>query len=557
MTYGSLFAGIGGIDLGMDAAGFECRWQVEKDEDCCKVLAKHWPNVKRYGDITQIETDELERVDAIVGGFPCQDLSQAGKRKGFHHEDGTATRSGLWFEFARIVGALRPRYVLAENVPGLLTQPGAMGAVLGELARLGYVGSWRCLRASEFGASHLRKRVFIVAYSMRKGSSPVEDFQPHQRARPDDSVSAPGRKLADSSEGSGTGIDQSAGNGREDSGGGSGQLADAEQQSRRAEQFDGAREREDCAAFHGSVLGVESAGDGLADGPSGGRGELRDSPRRDGQLDGSGEVLADTERPRSGRGFRESHTQQNGDGTEGGGSELANAECSERWTHIEHEQPEGRRQQEAGGIAGDSTAMADPGSGQLSEPWRGSEGRAGLGSAGAVLPDLYRISCNCGYTFVGILADPCPGCRRHQSGHTNEVQPSDQRGAIITTDWDGDDVPDTSIARLPDAEQSELPGTQRHEERRTVTELCGAFAPGPNDPRWATILAERPDLAPALESPVRGVAHGLPDWMDRAMSRRTKRLSRLGNAVVWQCAYWMAMGIRAHAESIRNGGGAA
>ena len=270
MTYGSLFAGIGGIDLGMDAAGFECRWQVEKDEDCCRVLAKHWPNVKRYGDITQIETDELERVDAIVGGFPCQDLSQAGKRKGFHHEDGTATRSGLWFEFARIVGALRPRYVLAENVPGLLTQPGAMAAVLGELARLGYVGSWRCLRASEFGASHLRKRVFIVAYSMRKG------------------------ELADS--------------------------------------------------------GEQGPSDELADSPSGGRGELRESPWRDGQPDGSGEVLADAERPRRGRGFRESHAQQNGDGTEGGGSELANAECSERWTHIEHEQREGRGQQEAGAL---------------------------------------------------------------------------------------------------------------------------------------------------------------------------------------------------------------
>jgi len=162
MTFGSLFSGIGGIDLGLERAGHQCRWQVEIDEFCRKVLRKHWPEVPRFRDITKIEGRELERVDLICGGFPSQDLSQAGKRAGIE-----GSRSGLWFEFARIVGILRPRYVLIENVPGLLDYR-AMPRVVGELARLGYVGSWLSLRASQFGASHLRKRVFIVAHDTRQ-----------------------------------------------------------------------------------------------------------------------------------------------------------------------------------------------------------------------------------------------------------------------------------------------------------------------------------------------------------------------------------------------------
>lgn len=157
MTFGSLFTGIGGIDLGLERAGMECLWQVENDQDCIKNLKRHWPKVKRYGDIRTIRGTDLDPIDLIAGGFPCQDLSHAGKRTGIE-----GTRSGLWFEFARLVGELGPRYVLIENVPGLLVHD-AMRRVIGELARLGYVGCWRSLRAAEFGASHLRKRVFIVA----------------------------------------------------------------------------------------------------------------------------------------------------------------------------------------------------------------------------------------------------------------------------------------------------------------------------------------------------------------------------------------------------------
>lgn len=133
-TFGSLFAGIGGFDLGLERAGMECRWQIEIDPFCVKVLARHWPEVKRYANIRNVAGTELEPVDLMCGGFPCQDLSQAGKRAGIK-----GSRSGLWFEFARLIGVLRPRYVLIENVPGLLV-PDAMRRVVGELARLGVCG---------------------------------------------------------------------------------------------------------------------------------------------------------------------------------------------------------------------------------------------------------------------------------------------------------------------------------------------------------------------------------------------------------------------------------
>ena len=125
-TFGSLFAGIGGIDLGLERAGWECKWQVEIDDYCQRVLAKHWPDVPRFGDITSLDGSELAPVDMIVGGFPCQDLSVAGKREGIKGD-----RSGLFFELARLLRVVRPRYVLLENVPGLLARPEWMGAVLG------------------------------------------------------------------------------------------------------------------------------------------------------------------------------------------------------------------------------------------------------------------------------------------------------------------------------------------------------------------------------------------------------------------------------------------
>ena len=162
-TFGSLFAGIGGLDLGLERAGMHCTWQVETNDYCNRVLERHWPNVRRYGDVRECGRHNLEPVDLICGGFPCQDVSHAGKRKGLKE----GTRTGLWYEFARIIRELRPRWVLAENVPGLLSTDSGrgMGAVLGDLAACGCDAEWDCIPAAAFGAPHLRYRVFIVAHT--------------------------------------------------------------------------------------------------------------------------------------------------------------------------------------------------------------------------------------------------------------------------------------------------------------------------------------------------------------------------------------------------------
>src|SRR4051812_1350475 len=117
-TFGSLFAGIGGIDLGLERAGWRGRWQVEYEPFCQRVLAKHWPDVTRYGDIHVVDWSRVEPVDLIAGGFPCQPWSSAGSRRGLDDD------RWLWPEFERAVRHLRPRYVLVENVPGLLVGGG-------------------------------------------------------------------------------------------------------------------------------------------------------------------------------------------------------------------------------------------------------------------------------------------------------------------------------------------------------------------------------------------------------------------------------------------------
>jgi DNA (cytosine-5)-methyltransferase 1 len=166
-TFGSLFAGIGGIDLGLERAGWSCRWQVEWDPFCQHVLAHHWPDVPRYGDITAVDWATVEPVDLIAGGFPCQPWSMAGKRRG------TEDDRWLWPEFERTIRELGPRYVLVENVPGLLAGRGGMGAVLGGLASLGYDAEWDCIPASAVGAPHRRDRVWIVAHAYRGGRGEV------------------------------------------------------------------------------------------------------------------------------------------------------------------------------------------------------------------------------------------------------------------------------------------------------------------------------------------------------------------------------------------------
>lgn len=186
MNVGSLFSGIGGFDLGFERAGMRVSWQVELDPYCRAVLARHFPDAARFADVREVGAGELDPVDLICGGFPCQDLSSAGKGAGI---DGA--RSGLWSEFARIVRELRPRYVVVENVPALLTGRGKrwdrapVGRVLGDLAEARYDAEWACLSAREFGAPHLRKRVWIVAYPARdaEAGAAAESRPERQRAR--------------------------------------------------------------------------------------------------------------------------------------------------------------------------------------------------------------------------------------------------------------------------------------------------------------------------------------------------------------------------------------
>lgn len=158
-----LFSGIGGFSLGLErTGGFETVAFCEIEEFPRRVLAKHWPNVRQYEDVRELTADTLRRdgisVDVICGGFPCQDISLAGKGEGLEGE-----RSGLWSEICRLTGELRPKFVLVENVSALLGR--GLGRVLGDLAALGYDAEWHCIPASAVGAPHRRDRIWIVAHS--------------------------------------------------------------------------------------------------------------------------------------------------------------------------------------------------------------------------------------------------------------------------------------------------------------------------------------------------------------------------------------------------------
>ena len=156
-----LFSGIGGFSLGLERAGMRTAAFCEIDPFCRAVLRKHWPEVPTYDDIKTLTASRLVAdgvsVDVICGGFPCQDISTAGKGAGL-----AGARSGLWKEYARLVGELRPRFVIVENVAALLSR--GIDEVLGDLAALGYDAEWHCIPASHVGAPHRRDRVWIVAY---------------------------------------------------------------------------------------------------------------------------------------------------------------------------------------------------------------------------------------------------------------------------------------------------------------------------------------------------------------------------------------------------------
>lgn len=178
---GSMFSGYAGLDEGVSSVlGGRVAWFCEIDKGASKVLAHHWPDVPNLGDISAVDFTAVEQADVHTGGFPCQDVSHAGKRAGLN----ATTRTGLWSQMCRAIEEQKPRLVVAENVRGLLSAEAAsdmepcplcvgegsgeplraLGAVLADLAELGYDARWIGLRASDVGAPHERFRVFILAW---------------------------------------------------------------------------------------------------------------------------------------------------------------------------------------------------------------------------------------------------------------------------------------------------------------------------------------------------------------------------------------------------------
>ena len=156
LTVGSLFSGIGGLDLGLERAGMKVIWQSEIDPYACKVLSKHWPEVVNHGNIKEINWEEVEKPNVICGGYPCQPFSTAGKRRG--EED----PRHLWPWVREAISRLRPDYAILENVRGHLSMGGL--SVIAELASIGYDCEWRIVSAASVGANHRRDRIIIVAY---------------------------------------------------------------------------------------------------------------------------------------------------------------------------------------------------------------------------------------------------------------------------------------------------------------------------------------------------------------------------------------------------------
>jgi DNA (cytosine-5)-methyltransferase 1 len=158
----SFFSGIGGFDLGFEKAGMKVVWQCEVEPFCQRILAQHWPKVPLATDITKVEPHEIPNADIWVGGFPCQDVSLArmGPRSGLRGK-----KSGLFYEYAKLIESRRPAIVVIENVPGLLSSHGGrdFGIVISTLANLGYGVAWRVLNSRYFGVPQSRQRVYIVA----------------------------------------------------------------------------------------------------------------------------------------------------------------------------------------------------------------------------------------------------------------------------------------------------------------------------------------------------------------------------------------------------------
>ena len=176
LTVGGLCSGIGGLELGLEWAGCQTIWQSEIDPYCCRVLAKHWPDIPNLGDLTAVDWSTVERPDLVCAGFPCQPFSHAGRRRGANDP------RHLWPHIAASLRLVRPEWVLLENVTGLLAL--GFGDVAADLAALGYDIEWECIPAAAVGAPHLRWRVFVVAHAEGPGAGLEGREPPGPRRRP-------------------------------------------------------------------------------------------------------------------------------------------------------------------------------------------------------------------------------------------------------------------------------------------------------------------------------------------------------------------------------------
>ena len=168
LTVGSLFSGIGGIEIGFEKEGFKTKWFIENEHYAQGILKKRFPKTKIYGDITKIDFRTIPKVDILTGGFPCQDISDAGKRVGIE-----GSRSSHWKDYARAIRDIRPKFAFIENVSALALR--GLNTVLSDLAKIGYDAEWYNLSASAVGAFHQRERIFIIAY-------------PNRNRKPDESI---------------------------------------------------------------------------------------------------------------------------------------------------------------------------------------------------------------------------------------------------------------------------------------------------------------------------------------------------------------------------------
>lgn len=194
MKFISLFSGIGGFDLAFERAGMECVAVCEIDKNAQSVLRRHFPKAELFDDVRKVgkETHGRKTIDLVCGGFPCQDVSIAGRRAGLAGE-----RSGLWFEFARIIDEIEPRWVIIENVPGLLSSNKGQdfAAIIQWLAERGYGVAWRVLDAQFFGVPQRRRRVFIVA-SFGNGSAAEVLFESEGGERDNPKGGEAGKEVA-------------------------------------------------------------------------------------------------------------------------------------------------------------------------------------------------------------------------------------------------------------------------------------------------------------------------------------------------------------------------